>query len=114
MNKQTYNLVVDTNRIFFLRQPVIEAERFLQHVYSIVLNVSAFDINLARSFVINEGDFILAMRLSAHRPADIIVTVSNLLKSKLLIEVALKCPVATSSIVTASEDFNTSFTLSSM
>ena len=114
MDEQTYNLVADTDRVSVLRQPVNEAERFLQHACSVVLNVSASDINLARSFVANGGDSISAMRLSAHRPADIIVTVSNLLKSKSLVEVALKCPVATSSTVKVSEDFNTPFALSPM
>ena len=114
MDQQTYNLVADTDRISVLRQPVTEAERLLQHACSVVLNVSASDIDLARSFVGNGGDSISAMRLSAHRPADIIFTVANLLKSKSLVEVALKSPVATSSTITVSEDFNIPFALSPM
>jgi non-ribosomal peptide synthase protein (TIGR01720 family) len=114
MDQQTYNLVADTDRISVLRQPVTEAERLLQHACSVVLNVSASDINLARSFVANGGDSISAMRLNAHCPADIIFTVANLLKSKSLVEVALKSPVAASSTTTVSEDFNTPFALSPM
>ena len=114
MNQQTYNLVADTDRISVLRQPVTKAERILQHACSVVLNVSASDVNLARSFVANGGDSISAMRLSAYCHANIIVTVTNLLKSKSLVEVAQKSPVATSSTTTASEDFNTPFALSPM
>ncbi|KAF2752945.1 hypothetical protein EJ05DRAFT_480791 [Pseudovirgaria hyperparasitica] len=114
MDPQTYNLVTDIDRNAVLRHPVTEAERLLKHACSVVLNVSASDINLARSFVANGGDSISAMRLSAQCSADINVTVANLLKSKSLVEVALKSPVATDSAATFSEDFNAPFAPSSM
>ena len=113
VNQQTYNLVADTDRISVLRQPVSEVGRLLPQASSAVLNVSASDVNLARSFVANGGVSISAIRLSAHCRGDIIATVTILLKSKSLVEVVQKSPV-TSSTTTVSKDLNTPFALSPM
>ena len=86
---------------------VTEIEMELQDACSHVLNMPTTKIDLTRSFVTNGGDSISAMRLvSRCREKNILLSVSNILKSKSLLEVATQATFIETQDLTPSNEYH--------
>jgi amino acid adenylation domain-containing protein/non-ribosomal peptide synthase protein (TIGR01720 family) len=115
MQSDTFADITGIRQDFVVREAASDVERELRVACSNILNVSATSIDLDRSFIANGGDSISAMRLSSRcRASNLVFSVSQLLKSKSLADLALSASQATTSTVfpTEGEETDQPFNLS--
>ncbi|KAG5996168.1 Glycopeptide NRPS [Claviceps spartinae] len=113
MEKVVLKQFSGSNYIYLFREPKTRIEHVLMDACCRVLNVSASEVNMERSFVANGGDSISAMRLIPQcRAQDVILSVAALLKARSLAEIAKLSSAMVQSGPSQIEDFEQPFLLS--
>lgn len=110
IDSDTFARINNTGLAPSVREPESDAERIICEACSVILNMPSAEINLQCSFITNGGDSISAMRLSSYcRAANLIFSVSVLLKSKRLADVAQLSTLVSAPAINRDKDYDEDF-----
>jgi amino acid adenylation domain-containing protein/non-ribosomal peptide synthase protein (TIGR01720 family) len=110
---ETYHEIIDAKEAEQIEGPTTTMGRRLQRVIGRVLNLTAEQVSLSRSFLSLGGDSITAMQtVSRARSEGITVKVQDVLQARSILELALVAKTSNQSLVSRTDEIDVVFKLS--